>query len=87
VRRSEEMLVLAIPLDLRARRAPCAQPHERPFPCPQVPPPYPGVHRHSSHEIWVKGVPVDVGYGSRVGIDGFVETLLCRQIPYEQLLR
>ena len=73
---SQDVLVLAIPFDLRPCCPPNAKPHKRLVPSAQIPPANPRIHRDSRDQLGVTGVPVDICDGTSVRIDTPVKTSL-----------
>ena len=85
--RGEYVLVLPIPFHLRPRNSPSAQSHERLVPYTEIPPADPRVHRDRRDEIWIVGVPIDIGDRAGMGVDTLVQASLCGEVPYQELLR
>lgn len=86
VGRCKYVFVLSIPLDLRSRYSPSADPHEGFIPSSQIPSSDSSVHAHRRHEVWIPRMPIDVGDSSCVSIYLPIKAFLCRQVPYQEFL-
>jgi hypothetical protein len=67
--RSDDMIMLPIPLDLRSRRSPSTQSHKRLIARPEIPASDPTVHTDCCHQVRIPSMPVDIGDCPRMSVD------------------
>jgi hypothetical protein len=67
--RSDDVIMLPIPLDLCSRGTPSTQSHKRLIARPQIPASNPTVHTDCCHKMRIPGVPVDIGDCPRMSVD------------------
>lgn len=85
MRSRKYMIMLSIPLDLRPGLPPSTQADQRAIVVhPHIPCSDPGIHRDRCHEVWIACMPIDIGDGAGVGVNGAKEDSggLGGEVPY-----